>query len=937
VGVPAFVDFFAQAIGVDSDGGVRRPYFYQESLATTGATVSHLLRVPTGLGKTAGAVLSWLWRRRFAERAIRENTPRRLVYCLPMRVLVEQTHEGVVRWLDRLGLLAGDVSPSYAPDPADPRPTGWAGQHGDQGNARIAVHLLMGGEDRTDWALWPERDAVLIGTQDMLLSRALNRGYAARRTRWPVEFGLLNNDCLWVFDEIQLMGPGLATGLQLEAFRTSDIAGKEYFGTERPCVSWYMSATASRRLLTSREWRDGEGDRRPEEFDFELPDADRADTNGVLGRRRLAIKQLEHRTSWTLQEPEAVQRILKRHKEMVNELSGAPAEVPRRTLVICNTVRRARAIHSALAEALAGTEQSGSLVLLHSRFRPTDRTRQQERLKCKVDQGIGQIVISTQVIEAGVDLSAAILWTEIAPLASIVQRLGRLNRAGEFGHAGVSKHGWNPVAIIIGLPLPTQPSEPTKKEREKHEEATTEAYLPYDRQECEAAVQTIADICDASPGNLDSQLGPALDATLHPPDYSLQRHELLDFFDTDANLSLGYTDTSPFVRGIDPDTDVYVLWREWDDDAPPFGYDVGGQEICPVPIWQVRGRDGLRSWREGFVWLGRERGWLPATQDNLLPGATLLLPARAGGYENNLGWTGNDSDQPVSDLYEPVQRPTDEDLLSNLEQGWQSIACHTADVQRCWATIYKELAPLDDDVRASIDEALLWHDYGKSIRRWQAATRLVAWSAGLEWPRNAVPVGKFSFAESPLLQQSRGAELRMTVLRLRRTFAPKLRHEVASALAMRALHTANGREATIFELLAEYLVMSHHGYVRKTLRDELPRDPTKFRKTANEVRGITEGTPVPGFRLDGKALPRNSGLSISCRQMGRSSDGSESWTQSVLRLLDRFGPFRLAYFESLIRAADCRASGEPHTDVISAAVRNTSRSSSVGSRQNRTG
>lgn len=222
----AFDKFFAQALGVDTDGRTQRPYSYQESLATTGATVSHLLRVPTGLGKTAGAVLSWLWRRRFAERAIRENTPRRLVYCLPMRVLVEQTHEGVVRWLDRLGLLAGDVSPSYAPDPADPRPTGWAGQRGDQGNARIAVHLLMGGEERSDWALWPERDAVLIGTQDMLLSRALNRGYAARRTRWPVEFGLLNNDCLWVFDEIQLMGPGLATGLQLEAFRTSDIAGK---------------------------------------------------------------------------------------------------------------------------------------------------------------------------------------------------------------------------------------------------------------------------------------------------------------------------------------------------------------------------------------------------------------------------------------------------------------------------------------------------------------------------------------------------------------------------------------------------------------------------------------------------------------------------------------------------------------------------------------
>ena len=40
-----------------------------------------------------------------------------------------------------------------------------------------------------------------------------------------------------------------------------------------------------------------------------------------------------------------------------------------------------------------------------------------------------------------------------------------------------------------------------------------------------------------------------------------------DFFDTDSNLSLGYTDVSPFVRGLDEDTDVYVLWRQWEGDS----------------------------------------------------------------------------------------------------------------------------------------------------------------------------------------------------------------------------------------------------------------------------------------------------------------------------------------------------------------------------------
>lgn len=55
---------------------------------------------------------------------------------------------------------------------------------------------------------------MLIGTQDMLLSRLLNRGYGMTRYRWPMQLGLLGNDCLWVMDEVQLMGTGLATTVQ---------------------------------------------------------------------------------------------------------------------------------------------------------------------------------------------------------------------------------------------------------------------------------------------------------------------------------------------------------------------------------------------------------------------------------------------------------------------------------------------------------------------------------------------------------------------------------------------------------------------------------------------------------------------------------------------------------------------------------------------------
>src|SRR5579883_1699194 len=104
---PSFQEFFHKATGNNS------PYDYQRRLACgeqSGLTESErlangtncqpqLINIPTGLGKTAAVVLAWVW-----NRAHLQNTkwPRRLVYCLPMRTLVEQTQEEVQRWLYNL-------------------------------------------------------------------------------------------------------------------------------------------------------------------------------------------------------------------------------------------------------------------------------------------------------------------------------------------------------------------------------------------------------------------------------------------------------------------------------------------------------------------------------------------------------------------------------------------------------------------------------------------------------------------------------------------------------------------------------------------------------------------------------------------------------------------------------------------------------------------
>jgi CRISPR-associated endonuclease/helicase Cas3 len=142
--------FFERAIG-------HVPFDYQERLALE--PWPDLLNVPTGPGKTAGVMLAWVWKR------MREDpdTPRRLVYCLPMRVLVEQTESSATSWLRELNLLgaSGESDRNVSPP-------------------KISVNLLMGGSDagrQAQWAEHPERNARLIGTQDRLLSRALMRGY----------------------------------------------------------------------------------------------------------------------------------------------------------------------------------------------------------------------------------------------------------------------------------------------------------------------------------------------------------------------------------------------------------------------------------------------------------------------------------------------------------------------------------------------------------------------------------------------------------------------------------------------------------------------------------------------------------------------------------------------------------------------------------------
>ena len=106
--------------------------------------------------------------------------------------------------------------------------------------------------------------------------------------------------------------------------------------------------------------------------------------------------------------------------------------------------------------------------------------------------------------------------------------------------------------------------------------------------------------------------------------------------------------------------------------------------------------------------------------------------------------------------------------------------------------------------------------------------------------------------------------------------------------------------------LIAYLIVAHHGKVRMSLRAM----PTEEADGAIKrfARGIWEGDLLPALDFDGEHSDQTM-LKLGLMEIGKSEQGP-SWTERTLKLLDKHGPFRLAWLETLVRLADWRASAD---------------------------
>lgn len=771
-----FLETFRKATG-------HAPYEYQRELGAQ-ALPPEVVEVPTGAGKTLAMLVPWL---------CDPNAPRRLVYALPMRSLVEQTARVAEEALKRLG----DDTP---------------------------VHVLMGGVEPEDWRRDVDRRAILIGTVDMLLSRALNRGYAESRFAWPVAFGLLNNDCRWVMDEVQLMGPARTTSSQLHGLR-------EKLGVLATCQTVWMSATVDRQAL--------------ETIDHpalgEVISLSAADRSGPLRKRLEAEKRVERVDLASM--PGA------RVPAAIAEAVAARHRPSTRSIVVLNRVDLAQQVHAALLKSIRRLPEPPELVLLHSRFRPPDRSERMDEALAAPGPA-GTILVATQVIEAGVDLSSALLATETAPFSSIVQRLGRCNRAG-----------MDDGATVLWLDRGDQDAR---------------ASAPYHPEDLAASRLALTDLegRSASPAVVEGMnVVERREMTA-----VLRRRDLFDLFDTAPDLSGTDIDVSPFIRA-DDERAVSVFFRalsELDPKAIAEQPTPGRAELVSIPIG-VAG--DFRGWAFDIV-DGRWRRLRERERPS--PGATVMLDAQDGGYDSLRGWTGRAGDVPS-----PLPAPEETPESFGSDQGsfsreWVSLSSHLEETSLAAQALAHDLA-LPEEWASAVSRAAALHDIGKAHDAFQAMLR------GTAKPEERPSLEGSLWAKSA---RSGGSHTRK-----------HFRHELASALALASAEL--NHEGRVSDLV-RYLVASHHGRVRLSIRPAPAEEPP--RESAPGARyalGVLEGDVLAAVTTPLGDLPETA---LRLEEMELGGNG-RSWTTLALGLREAHGPFVLAFLEVLVRVSDWRASG----------------------------
>lgn len=821
--------------------------------------------LPTGLGKTS-VIAIWLLARK-----VRPSLPRRLVYVVNRRTVVDQTTTEVERLRER---------------------------RVEAGLEDFAVSTLRGAlADNREWSEDPSRAAVIAGTVDMIGSRLLFSGYRIGFRTRPLHAAFLAQDALLVHDEAHLEPA-------FQALLDQIVAEQRRCGDRWPLRVLQLSAT----LRTDED---------PINV-IQIDDSDRAEP--IVRQRMFATKRVHlHECEDKAFVAEAVARIASYEK------AGVAVLVFARTVEAVTKILGALKATKLRAVPLTGTMRGyerDKLVVedpVLARFLP-ERDR-----RCAAAEGT-VVLVCTSAGEVGVNLSADHLVSDLSSFDSMAQRLGRVNRFGT--RTDTEVHVYHPPEAALDAEI------------EKGKDGVAEI--------AERRLRTLALFRllegDGSPDALGKLPAAARIAAFTPAPEILPVNEIL--FDAWAATSIrarlpGRPRVDEYLHGVaawEPPS-TQIAWRDevdlikpsrWKEfpptdlleDYPLKPHEVLADRTSRVLDALLARLDGvdepaeLESRDVGF-WVVESEGQVrhdslsalkhritgPASRkaaEAELDGATILLPPSlcrpVDGLFTEESWAVPGPESAAGDVADEWglaadgaglrrrrrdldldQQPgmrrvrsislADDTIETPSTQEWRwyevpkgadgdgpresrqpvLLTVHSEDVRRWAATFVKALA-LPDDLARAVETAAAWHDLGKVRRVWQR-------SLGNRDPELVLAKG--------------GNKLHARDL-------TAYRHELGSMFDAPSQPGWQSLDDEQRDLVL-HLVAAHHGRARPCFPSSELFDPE---------------SPQRDVAAEGLEVMRR-----------------------FVRLQRRFGRWGLAYLESLVRAADYKASADPSAFV----------------------
>jgi len=631
-----FATYFSSIHGCD-------PFPWQLRLAKTVIDTGRwprLLDLPTSSGKTATIDIALFHLAYEADLGHARRAPLRILFVVDRRIVVDSAYDralkiaqairdakdGVLSVVaDRLRLLSGEGVP-----PVD------------------VVRLRGGVPQDRDWARSPAHPLIAISTVDQVGSRLLFRGYGVSPRMWPVHAGLVGSDALWLLDEVHLSRPLEKTLDTITSWHENSGCGRTArYRRLAPFGVVKLSATP--------------GEKVTDVFKLSADDLKHPVLKPRLSAEKLTVIE-EAKGSLADAVAGHAMRLAglvpsDQQRSPKSKQSTPMLEPVHRVGVVVNSIRLAREVHKRTASAVG---ERAEVLLLTGRVRPLDRVAIMRRLeplfadRSRPEPDKPMILVATQAIEVGADLDVEALVTEIAPLDSLRQRFGRLDRLGLLGRTS---------AVVIHPP--GQPSKGASK-------AAT-PWTPIMRIYGESAYKTLRwlksfrskvdfgiEAMNEKLKTLGSEKSQQLLASRSEAPSLFSPYS--DLWAMTSPAPLATPEPSLFLHGSEKSmADVMVVWRsDVDpndlqgskmilDSCPPSAL-----EALPVPLWS------FRRWLQGkpesadvadvpegepeavntgselvLCWADEE--WSARRVDEITPGSLVVVPAHLGGCDE-WGW-----------------------------------------------------------------------------------------------------------------------------------------------------------------------------------------------------------------------------------------------------------------------------------------------------------